>query len=55
MSNREKQREDELIRQVREAVTTLIAQGFYPSQKAISALVHISPGDSAIIHVLEPF
>ena len=40
----EKQREDELIRQVREAVTTLIAQGFYPSQKAISALVHISPG-----------
>lgn len=41
---RKKQREDELVRQVQEAIATLIAHGQHPSQKTISTLVHMSPG-----------
>lgn len=41
---RKQQREDELLRQVQEAIAALTAFGRYPSQDAIGQLVHMPPG-----------
>jgi hypothetical protein len=41
---RKQEREDELVGLVRQAIATLCSLGQYPSQEAISKLVHMSPG-----------
>jgi transcriptional regulator with XRE-family HTH domain len=41
---RKQQREDDLVGRVQEAIAAIIAREQYPSQEAISKLVHMSPG-----------